>query len=147
MGYKVKVEFGPLRLYSPFKYYMVPVRKHNVSQFHCCLWLLYSSHCWSLVDDFFGHVGHPTVFLSGSEQSSHTSSQFSTCATPYVNTEPHVRRHSCRQPVKGGANSLCHIHYRGSVKWKPPYTGYAILSCFTVWQFSVFVWFGNLLVI
>lgn len=63
----------------------------------------------------FGHAGHPTVFLSGSEQSSHTSSQFSTCATPCVNTEPHVRRHSCRQPVKGGSNTLCHIHYRGSV--------------------------------
>lgn len=54
----------------------------------------------------FGHVGLPTVFLSGSEQSSHTSSQFSTCATPYVNTEPHVRRHSCRQPVTGSQHTL-----------------------------------------
>lgn len=31
-----------------------------------------------------------------------------------------------------GANTRCHIHYRGAVKWKQPY-----ISNFTVWQWSV----------
>lgn len=48
-----------------------------------------------------------TLFLSGSQQSGCTSSQFSTCVTPYINTQPHVRRHSCRRPERRASTLLC----------------------------------------
>lgn len=52
--------------------------------------------------------GSPSaLFLSGSQQSGRTSSQFSTCVTPYINTQPHVRRHSCRRPEQRASTLLC----------------------------------------
>ena len=33
--------------------------------------------------------------------------QFSTCVTPYINTAPHVRRHSCRRPASQHALLHC----------------------------------------
>lgn len=35
--------------------------------------------------------------------------QFSTCVTPYINTAPHVRRHSCRQPASQHVLALCFV--------------------------------------
>lgn len=50
-----------------------------------------------------------TLFLSGSQQSGRNSSQFSTCVTPYINTEPHVRRHSCGRPRAASQHTLCSV--------------------------------------
>lgn len=69
---------------------------------------LYFPWCWSLLTTSCIYGSPSTLFLSGSQQSGRTSSQFSTCVTPYINTEPHVRRHSCRRPRPSSQHTLLH---------------------------------------
>lgn len=68
----------------------------------------YFPSCWSLLNTSCIYGSPSTLFLSGSQQSGRTSSQFSTCVTPYINTEPHVRRHSCRRPRTACQHTLLH---------------------------------------